>query len=251
MEKAFWEDLSDNYEAEVFSVCHNDKNKTISKHLGKYVKKKSIIADYGCGIGHFIPMLQKRAQKLYAYDISQQNIKRSRSRFSDFDHVQFKVCDLSKVRSLPKVDYAFSVNMLIMPSLTVQNKILDKTCRSIKKGGYYILVVPSLESSLYSNVRLREWNLDLGLSPRSAVRSGFPKNTVNAERIRCEGVLSRTGAATKFYLKEELQVLLEKRSMDIKAIEKVEYDWHSEFDMAPSWMKEPYPWDWLVVARKK
>ena len=33
-------------------------------------------------------------------------------------------------------------------------------------------------------------------------------------------------------------------------IEKIEYAWDADFEDAPRWMQDPYPWDWLIVARK-
>jgi hypothetical protein len=31
---------------------------------------------------------------------------------------------------------------------------------------------------------------------------------------------------------------------------KLEYGWKTEFSHPPRWMKAPFPWDWLVTARK-
>ena len=65
------------------------------------------------------------------------------------------------------------------------------------------------------------------------------------------GMVDINGVATKHYLKEELIVLLKDLRFDIASIEKVEYDWSTEFDQPPRWMKEPYPWDWLILAKKR
>jgi hypothetical protein len=56
---------------------------------------------------------------------------------------------------------------------------------------------------------------------------------------------------TKHYLREELILLLEQEGFNIKSIQKVEYDWKTEFVKPPRWLKEPYPWDWMCVAKKK
>jgi hypothetical protein len=33
----------------------------------------------------------------------------------------------------------------------------------------------------------------------------------------------------------------------------MEYDWKTEMedDQVPDWMGEPFPWDWLVIAKQK
>jgi len=54
----------------------------------------------------------------------------------------------------------------------------------------------------------------------------------------------------KHYLKEELQLLLSREGFKIEDFQKIEYDWDTEFIKPPKWLKEPKPWDWMVVARK-
>jgi hypothetical protein len=55
---------------------------------------------------------------------------------------------------------------------------------------------------------------------------------------------------TKHYLKEELELLLYLEGFSIENIQKIEYDWTTEFTKPPKWLKNPKPWDWMVVARK-
>ena len=55
----------------------------------------------------------------------------------------------------------------------------------------------------------------------------------------------------KHYLKEELQLLLANEGFIAEDIQKIEYNWDTEFIKPPKWLKEPRPWDWMVVARKK
>ncbi|MAG16654.1 MAG: methyltransferase type 11, partial [Phycisphaerae bacterium] len=35
------------------------------------------------------------------------------------------------------------------------------------------------------------------------------------------------------------------------SIDKIEYDWTTEFHNPPRWLGTPLPWDWLFVARKQ
>jgi hypothetical protein len=35
-----------------------------------------------------------------------------------------------------------------------------------------------------------------------------------------------------------------------EGFQKIEYNWDTEFIKPPKWLKEPRPWDWMVVARK-
>jgi hypothetical protein len=55
---------------------------------------------------------------------------------------------------------------------------------------------------------------------------------------------------TKHYLKEELQLLLANEGFKTTDFQKIEYEWDTEFLNTPKWLKEPKPWDWMVIARK-
>jgi hypothetical protein len=67
-------------------------------------------------------------------------------------------------------------------------------------------------------------------------------------RSICDGVVDAGGTPTKYYLREELLLLLESLGNKISAIEKVEYQWSTEFDEPTTNMQAPYPWDWLVIS---
>jgi hypothetical protein len=134
-----------------------------------------------------------------------------------------------------------------MPSLATRLRILDCLAGHLLKNGRLVLVVFSLESSLLTDFRLIQMNLRDGLSPSSAVRSGFEKNGLHHLR---QGIIPIENVPTKHYLKEELVALLERRSLRIEEVRKIEYPWNTEFDSPPRWMKSPFPWDWLITAQK-
>jgi len=55
---------------------------------------------------------------------------------------------------------------------------------------------------------------------------------------------------TKHYSAEELHVVFEQAGLKITALEKLEYDWNTEFASPPTWLTKPYPWDWMVECKK-
>jgi hypothetical protein len=55
---------------------------------------------------------------------------------------------------------------------------------------------------------------------------------------------------TKHFLKEELVVLLKNRGLETVEVGKIKYPWDTEYFSPPRWMKDPLPWDWLLVAKK-
>lgn len=60
------------------------------------------------------------------------------------------------------------------------------------------------------------------------------------------GVMKINGVPTKHYLQPEIEALFNQSGLSVQAVEKVEYDWSSEFSAPPKWLGEPFPWDWLV-----
>ena len=56
---------------------------------------------------------------------------------------------------------------------------------------------------------------------------------------------------TKHYVKEELELLLDREGLKAESFHKIEYDWSTEFIKAPSWLQNPKPWDWLAIAQRR
>jgi hypothetical protein len=86
-------------------------------------------------------------------------------------------------------------------------------------------------------------------------RSLFPPTTNAKEALRKWNNIRKGNADIdevphKHYLKEELQLLLSKEGFAAEEFQKIEYGWDTEFIKAPNWLKEPKPWDWMVVGRR-
>jgi hypothetical protein len=109
--------------------------------------------------------------------------------------------------------------------------------------------VPSMESILYTSFRLREWYLSEGVKAEKIPETEFDYYSASKRRV-VEGIIHIDGVPTKHYTEPELQVLLTEAKLTVTAIERVEYDWTSEFPKPPKWMKAPYPWDWLIACTK-
>jgi len=250
MKREYWNGLAAKYEDEIFSVLENDKKQMIYKLVKKYGSSKKTVNDFGCGIGHFLPMLSENFGTVNAIDISFKFIARAKDKYKHLSNIKYITADLAKVGlRLEKTHFAMSVNMLIMPSLACRLKILDVMIKHILKNGYLLLVVPAIESVMLTNFRLTEMNLQNGLGPASAVRANFSEPKTYSKDLR-QGIIPIEGVPTKHYLKEELQAMLESRGMSVLNVCKIEYSWDTEFAAPPKWMKQPYPWDWLVLAQK-
>lgn len=250
MKREYWNGLADTYEDEIFSVIENDRQGLIRGLIERYGSLEKTVNDFGCGIGHFLEALSKNFGHVNAIDISYRFIEKAKEKYSHLENINYLVADVANGTKISKADFALCVNMLIMPSLKCRLKILDAMIKNILSGGHLLLVIPAIESVMLTNYMLTEMNLHDGIEPSIAVRANFDQPKTYSRSLR-HGIIPIDGVATKHYLKEEICTMLERRNMKILQIHKIEYSWDTEFESPPKWMKEPYPWDWLVFAQKK
>ena len=59
---------------------------------------------------------------------------------------------------------------------------------------------------------------------------------------------SRIAGAGRFLTDARLR--FSDAGFEVKKIQRVQYPWHEEMTNAPAWLEAPYPWDWLVLARR-
>ncbi len=251
MNKNYWNSMSGGYEQEILSVLHSDTRGLIRTRLRKLASLKASVADIGCGIGHFLPLLSENFGKVYANDISPELLKRARDTHGHRPNITFLEGDAGLVfKKIPRVDCVVSVNALIASSMTIRDRILKAIAARLKPGGHLILVVPSLESILLVDVRFLDWQKRVGIDPVKALKKTYPSHPSMDLKTR-QGIVDIDRVPTKHYLKEELDVILSSHKLDMLEATKIEYSWDSELDQPPAWMQAPYPWDWLIVARRK
>jgi hypothetical protein len=143
-------------------------------------------------------------------------------------------------------DAAICINAILTDSLKKRINFFQSLCLSLKKGGHLVLVVPSLESKLYSNIIAHRWDVD---GDRKDKIPSSKKAFELAKNIK-QGVTDIDNVPTKHYLKEELELLLTLEGFKVQSIEKINYTWQTEFYHPPKWLKGPYPWDWMCLAKK-
>ena len=251
MNQAYWDSIAHRYDDEILDALGSDRNGVIRGCIRKHANKKHVAADFGCGVGKTLPLLSRSFSIVDAYDLSVNNIKLARRACTALPNIRYHRRDLSTAASKRiQVDFAVSINVLLTPSHEIRNAILRTICRGLRPGGRLLLVTPSLESALYSDFRLLEWNMRVGFAYDQARKEGLTKDTKKGGAL-ANGIVTLDGVATKHYLREELEVTLRGFGLEPIDTRKVEYAWSTEFDEAPSWLQAPYPWDWMVVAQKR
>ena len=251
MTERFWDEAAHGYREQFHSVFDRDRGNVVQSCIEQVASAGPAAADLGCGVGLWLAALAQRFERVTAVDISRRSLAQARRQAQAFDHVRYVQADLTKpgVR-LPRVDVVLSVNAIIMPSESKRAAFWSNLQRCVRRGGKLVLITPALESAMMVNHRLAQWHRRDGASHAQAWRDeGGAKATTLADLRR--GILAIDHTPTKFHMKEELAMLLDEHRFVVESINKVEYDWTSEFESPPRWMRGPYPWDWLAVATRR
>jgi SAM-dependent methyltransferase len=245
MNERDWDNVAPSFEEEIFNVPANDHRGLIPGALQRLAGKDLTASDLGCGVGRTLALLSGLFRHVFAVDISSECLAVAKDDHPELANVTYVHADLSSPRrTYPSSDVVLCINTWLNGDLSTRLGIIDHTCRAVKRGGHLVLVVPALGSALLTAFRGRQWELRDGTPPVEVERQQGPMGAIEM------GVVNIDGVPTKHYLKEELEVLLNERGLRVEEMHKLEYPWSTEFEEPPRWMKEPFPWDWLVVARR-
>ena len=183
---------------------------------------------------------------MYAIDISKENLEIAKKLYPEFLNVDYRRVDMSAANAkMPLCDVGVCINAILTDSLKKRNAFFANLKKCIKKNGYLVLVIPSLESSMLASIIRQRWDPDkdaIGVIKKN--KSGFQLKNILQGNAEIDSV------PTKHYLKEELQLLLANEGFKAEDFGKIEYEWDTEFLVPPKWLKQPKPWDWMVVAKK-
>jgi SAM-dependent methyltransferase len=247
MKRSYWEKIAPSYGEEIFDVLQNDSKALIRSVISKHASKNKTVIDIGCAIGKWLPVLSPAFKKVVALDISAKNLAIAQQLYPQYKNVQYLRADMSgKKTKVPKCDFGICINAILTANAKDRNIFFQSLAACVKRGGRIVITIPSLESWLLTSIIQQRYKVDRNL---------FPVTTNAKEALRKwnnirQGNADIDDVPHKHYLKEELQLLLTDAGFVAEAFQKIEYNWDTEFTKPPKWLKEPRPWDWMVVGRK-
>lgn len=248
-EEKHWDRIGDNYNNQIFDVFKSDRKKILQRYFKKHGNVNRTAIDFGCGTGKSFEYIAPIFKKIIATDISGELLAQAAQR--GYQNVSFKQLDLTlKTLPLPEVDFVFCCNVAMLPEIEKTHAMIANIKRSLKKNGTAVVVLPSLDSVLYSAWRLIEVYKKEGVELNDIPDSEFAYFKAKKRRI-IEGIIYIDNVPTKHFMHPELEVIFRNAGLTITAIEKVEYNWDTELAEPPAWLGEPYPWDWLVECTRK
>lgn len=246
MDRTYWEKIAPAYNEEIFDVLENDNKGLIVSAIKKIAAKKKTVIDIGCAIGKWLPVLSPAFKKVYAVDISKENLEIAKKLYPQFTNVVYSRADMSRPKAqIPLCDVGICINAILTDSLKKRNVFFTNLKKCIRKNGYLILVIPSLESSMLVSIIRQRWDPDKDANAAISKK----KSDLQLKNF-LQGNAAIDNVPTKHYLQEELQILLSNEGFKAEDFQKIEYEWNTEFLKPPKWLTQPKPWDWMVVARK-
>lgn len=246
--EAHWNRIATSYDEEIFDVYKSDKFARVVHYLEKHKGKRKFVIDFGCGNGKSFSYLVPRFGNILGVDISDELLSRASQK--GFESVKLQQCDLTKEDiHLPPCDFAFCCNVIMFTDQVKNLQFLRNIRNSLKPGGKAIIILPSLDSALFTSWRMIDLYARDGIKPENIPAEEFHYNNQSALAL-FQGIIQIEGIPTKHYTESEIQVIFKDVGLEVTNIDKVEYDWNTELESPPKWLKDPYPWDWLVECKK-
>lgn len=247
MDRKYWETIAPKYETEIFDVLRNDASGIIVSAIEEIASPQKTVIDLGCAVGKWIPVLAPKFKQVIAADISSINLQIAKEKYPEFTNVEYQRMDMSADDlTVTPCDTAICINAILTGSLKKRINFFQSLALCLHTGGELVLVVPSLESKLYTNIIADRWNVDDANDDKNPAGEKAIRQMKNIK----QGVTDIDDVPTKHYLKEELELLLTLEGFEVNRIEKINYGWSTEFHKAPKWLKGPYPWDWMCTGKK-
>lgn len=247
-ERSHWNRIGSGYDDEIFDVFRSDRNRILPTYFLRHADPRGRAIDFGCGTGKAFPFLSAAFGRVTGYDISEELLKVAASRMHK--NVRLHQADLTrKTLRFDPADFLFCCNVIMLPEAEMNRAMLRNVHKALKRGGHAVLIVPSLESMFYTAFRLIDWHRRDGTKSSAIPASDLDYFAAPRWQL-AQGIIHIDKVPTKHYTEPELQVLIKEAGLRVTYVERVEYEWDSELSDPPRWMKDPYPWDWLVECRK-
>lgn len=249
MEQKEWDDCADDYHSYIISPFQENAKNPIYRHLEAMQTKGMVVADLGCGRGDFLPYLSKRFKEVHAFDFSSAMLDHVRKRQGHLKNVKIEQADIRDFRRTGQYDVLIAANSILMPSIRDVNKALKNIHNSLKSGGRFIGIFPSMDSVVYYFTLVYERERERFPDEKSALR-----NTRRlAERKKynvVKGLYDDNGDRQKFYYRTELENRLLRAGFRDIRMHKVIYPWGDESGDFDDFHGNLELWDWYAICKR-
>ncbi|MFM8552045.1 MAG: class I SAM-dependent methyltransferase [Nitrospiraceae bacterium] len=235
-----WERLAHAFEGEVCDIVAADRRGVIEWTIEGLRRdfSQSVLLDVGCGIGTFIRTYGPRFRSVYGSDFSRNMLTYAQRRCRGIRNVRWLQADLSRIdhATMPTGDLTVCLNVVTSPSKRIRTTMLQSLWKLTNPRGVALLVVPSLESTLFVHRTIKDGRL-----------TGATKRT-----LLSRGVLMCDGVTQKYFSKPEILDSMRQAGFRKCIARRVWIPWSEEGleEDHPRLNGKALPWDWLVLGHK-
>ncbi|MDZ4859549.1 MAG: methyltransferase domain-containing protein [Candidatus Hydrogenedentes bacterium] len=222
----YWDAIAPQWTTEIFNSLQSDRNRIILTELKRAAKTAHSIADYGCGVGTYLPTLARLFDEVQGFDHSEVCVQLAQKRMRRKRNVSVRQSAAAPRAYRGRFDAALCVNVAINPNRRAWRCVLQSAASLLKPEGRLIVVVPSVESGVM------------------VAKAEGPES-----RPTSAGTVLMDGVPTKHYSRAELHDALTGIGMHVSRIRRVEYSWRSQSVTPPAELRHTLPWDWIAIAR--
>lgn len=236
----YWDAAATNWEEEIFSSFHNDRKGVILSALKAAADPRAAMADFGCGVGIYLPVLGRLFGAVHGFEQSAACVDVARQKTRGQNNISVHVASSALKNWRGRFDAVLCANAAIHPRRAIWQGVLDSARallrdRDDRGGGKLILVVPALGSAKL-----------LAKAERGAAE---PRIIVKPDQPNGDSGVSIDGVPTKHFTGAELKRELAARGFRAIRVRKVEYSWACHSIRPPKELSAAKPWDWLVTAK--
>jgi len=208
------------------------------------------VIDLGCGTGPLLPSLVGRFGTVVALDFAPEMLAKARRRLRKrAEKVTFLARPMHDLADYAgAVDVAVAVNSLVMPDVREIDRVLKAVRATLRPGGVFFGVVPSIDAIHYHTMLLMDRELDRGAPPEEAERAA----AFHAEHVYYDFAFGRfayRGVRQKFWQPFELRHRLAKAGFASVGLDQLLYPWDESLADGPDFAEFPRSWDWVFTAR--
>lgn len=248
MENKEWNDCTDDYHSIIISPLKPNVKNPIFSDM-RAIAQKNIVADLGTGRGDFLPFLSKNFKFVYALDFSENMLDaaKARNKWKNIKFIRHDIRQLSKLGL--KLDVAVAINSILHPSFEDVNRSLSEIHDSLKDGGLFIGIFPSMEAMLYHFMLVYEREFEKYKDESKAMT--MTRRKVERKKYNMiRGIYDDDGEQQKFFYKVELKERLKTAGFKNIAVKKVKYPWGETCGDYEDFPGRRMLWDWYVICKK-
>jgi len=134
MDRNYWEKIAPDYNKEIFDVLKNDKKSIIRTAIIKRASPAKTVADIGCAVGKWLPVLAPAFKQVLALDISIENLAIAQRTYPQYTNVDYIRADMSAAKiKLQKCDLAVCINAILTDSVKKRDNFFKNYPASLRK----------------------------------------------------------------------------------------------------------------------